>query len=106
MKKMSWTYGIMMVPGSRLTNLTVQANIYIRLACPQSMSLLVLIVSRTSSYTVLTPFSYMMLNYRKLLLVNHESEVLNLWLINNFVPELSAGRNNEIIDIYKIQEVS
>ncbi len=39
--------------------------------------------------------------YRKLLLVNHESEVLNLWLINNFVPELSTGRNNEIIDIYK-----
>lgn len=39
--------------------------------------------------------------YRRLLLVNQQSEVLNLWLINNFVPELSAGRNNEIIDVYK-----
>jgi hypothetical protein len=39
--------------------------------------------------------------YRKLLLVNEQSELLSLWLINNYVPELSPGRNNEIIDVYK-----
>lgn len=39
--------------------------------------------------------------YRKLILVNSKSQVLNLWLINNYVPELSSGRNGEIIDIYK-----
>lgn len=39
--------------------------------------------------------------YRKLLLVNEQSELLSLWLINNYVPEFSPGRNNEIIDVYK-----
>ncbi|MCE7995547.1 MAG: hypothetical protein HEP71_26445 [Roseivirga sp.] len=39
--------------------------------------------------------------YRRLLLTNEKSDVLNLWLINNYIPELSAGRNNEIIDVYK-----
>lgn len=42
--------------------------------------------------------------YRRLLLVNQQSEVLNLWLINNYVPELSSGRNNEIVDVYKNQQ--
>ncbi len=42
--------------------------------------------------------------YRRLLLVNRQSEVLNLWLVNNYVPELSSSRNNEIVDIYKNQQ--
>lgn len=39
--------------------------------------------------------------YRRLLLTNEKSEVLDLWLINNYIPELSSGRNNGIIDVYK-----
>lgn len=39
--------------------------------------------------------------YRRLLLTNEKSEVLDFWLINNYIPELSSGRNNGIIDVYK-----